>query len=85
MKLFCVYFGGKIFENDFVESHDIVFVVAEGKEDAKRLAKWKTKLKYDLHQDGIIEIKKVDGWKIGLAKDVDSGDEMVIENRYMSL
>jgi hypothetical protein len=62
-KLFAAYLGGR-FQDNFIEDHEIIFVVARNKDEAKILAKVKSKITIDIHCDGIIEIENVDGYSI---------------------
>jgi hypothetical protein len=64
-KLFAVYLGGK-FQDTFIEDHEIIFVVASDKDEAKKIAKSKSRITIDIHADGIIE--NVDGYHIVLEK-----------------
>ncbi len=85
MKLFAVYFGWKNEKEDFIESHDIVFVVAKSEQDAKEKAKEKTVLKYGLHIDGIINISIVDWYDIVLAKSLINNDKLKVNSNYQKL
>ena len=66
-KLFAVYLGGK-FQDTFIEDHEIIFVVASDRDEAKQIAKEKSRIKIDIHADGIIEIENVDGYVVKLEK-----------------
>ncbi|MCX6825146.1 MAG: DUF1543 domain-containing protein [candidate division SR1 bacterium] len=66
--LFAVYLGGK-HHNGLLEDHDLIFVVATSKEEAKKLALKKTKIKDGLHADGAIAIHSVDGYSIKLIEE----------------
>ena len=81
-KLFAVYLGGK-FQDTFIEDHEIIFVVASDKDEAKQRAKAKSRIKIDIHDDGIFEIENVDGYVVKLEK---SGEEKIIfDNSYSEL
>lgn len=62
-KLFAVYLWWKR-EKWFLEDHDLIFVVAKNKNEAKKIAKWKTNIEEDLHCDWIVQIENVDGYTI---------------------
>jgi len=40
-KLYAVYLGGRIKEENFIEDHEIVFVVAEDEKEARSLGREK--------------------------------------------
>ncbi len=65
--LFAVYLGGR-YSDTFIEDHEIIFVVASDRDEAKKLAKAKSKIKIDIHCDGIIEIRNVDGYRIDISE-----------------
>ncbi len=65
--LFAVYLGGRYGDN-FIEDHEIIFVVASDTDEAKKFAKAKSKIKIDIHCDGIIEILNVDGYRIDISE-----------------
>ncbi len=48
--LFAVYLGGR-YGDTFIEDHEIIFVVASDRDEAKKLAKAKSKIKIDIHCD----------------------------------
>lgn len=79
-KLFAVYLWWKI-NQGFIEDHDIIFAVAKDKEEAKEIAKQKTIIKNDIHCDWIIEIDKVDWYKVKLVKNWDLNN-IIYDNTY---
>lgn len=81
-KLYAAYLGWR-FENNFIEDHEIVFVVASDKDEAKQKAKEKSKIKNDIHCDGIIEIENVDGYALVLEKE--GNEKIVYDNTYSEL
>ena len=80
--LFAVYLGGR-YGDTFIEDHEIIFVIAWDKDEAKKLAKVKSKIKIDIHCDGIIEIKNVDGYTIDITQGWE--ESIVYDNSYNSL
>lgn len=81
-KLFAVYLGGR-FNDNFIEDHEIIFVVAADKDEAKRMAKEKSKIKHDIHCDGMIEIVNVDGYNIVL--EANGKEKINYDNTYSEL
>ena len=81
--LFAVYLWWK-HDNWFIEDHDLVFVIAQDKNEAKKLAKQKTRIKEDLHYDWIIEIKNVDWFSINIIKTKES-EEIIYDNHYQKI
>ena len=80
--LFAVYLGGRYGDN-FIEDHEIIFVVASDKDEAKKLAKAKSKIKIDIHCDGIIEIRNVDGYRIDITGEWE--ESIVYDNSYSEI
>ncbi len=78
--LFAVYLWGR-HDNGFMEDHDLIFIVAQDKDEAKRLAKQKTKIKEDLHCDWVIEIKNVDWFSIRIIK-TEEEENIIYDTRY---
>ena len=81
--LWAIYLGGR-YGDGFIEDHEIVFVIASDKDEAKRLAKVKTKITNDVHCDGVISIINVDGYDVNINQ---SGDIENVEydNTYSKL
>ena len=65
MKKIYIALLGKSSDNELVEQHKIVYVVAENKKEARILAKKKWKVS-GVHIDGIKALEEVDGHKISL-------------------
>ena len=67
MKLFISYLGGQLKDQRIGEDHEVVLVVAENIEDAKKksLLKWKGG-SVDVHVDYIQEVDQVDGYSLKL-------------------
>ncbi len=81
-ELYAVLLGGKIREENLMEDHQLVFVVASNENTARELAKLKWPNAESVHIDGTQLIKQVDGYKIILEKGVDSTDKSEIDNQY---
>lgn len=80
--LYAVLLGGKIREENLMEDHQLVFVVASNEKDARQLAKQKWPQADSIHVDGTQLIKQVDGFKIKLEKTGDSTDISLTDNLY---
>lgn len=65
-KLYIVFLGGNLPPNRFGEDHEIVTVVANSQEEAKKLAKSKWAGYGKAHIDGIMQVDVVDGYKVKL-------------------
>lgn len=63
--LYAVLLGGKIRENNLMEDHHLVFVVAENEAEARKLSKKKWDAE-SIHVDGTQKLDMVDGYKIDL-------------------
>ncbi|NTV41551.1 MAG: DUF1543 domain-containing protein [Candidatus Moranbacteria bacterium] len=63
MKKLYIALLGESLENELVENHRVVYVVAENIAQAKEIAKlkWET---FGVHIDGIKVLEEVDGYKI---------------------
>jgi len=81
--LFAVYLWWK-HDNWFIEDHDLVFVIAENKDEAKKIAKQKTRIKEDLHCDWIVEVKNVDWFSINVIK-TDEIENVIYDNQYQKI
>ena len=79
-KLYSVLLGGKIRQNNLMEDHHLVFVVAENEKEARVLAKQKWQAE-EIHVDGTEQINVVDGYKIILEK-TDEKDSTEVNNKY---
>jgi hypothetical protein len=71
-KLYIVFLGGNLPLNRFGEDHEIVAVVANSQEEAKKLAKSKWTGYGSAHIDGIMEVTTVDGYKVNLEQTTES-------------
>lgn len=81
--LWAIYLGGR-YSDGFIEDHEIVFVIAENKDEAKILAKAKTKITNDVHCDGVISITNVDGYDISIKQSNDI-EKVDYDNTYSKL
>lgn len=81
-KLYAVLLGGKIREENLMEDHQLVFVVAKDEKEARKLGKLKWPEADSIHVDGTQVINQVDGFRIILEKSVDKGDLSVTNNDY---
>ena len=79
--LYAVLLGGKLTSNQLMEDHQLVFVVAEDEEVARKLAKEKWKAE-SVHVDGTQLINTVDGYQIHLEKKNDLKDSFKINPDY---
>lgn len=66
-KLYLAYMWWSSVER-LMEDHEIIMVVSEDLQGAKKKAKEKTKLKDDIHIDMILEINNIDWYNISLEK-----------------
>lgn len=66
-KLYLAYMWWSSVER-LMEDHEIIMVVSEDLQGAKKKAKEKTKLKDDVHIDMILEINNIDWYNISLEK-----------------
>ena len=81
--LWAIYLGGR-YGDGFIEDHEIVFVVAQDKDEAKKLAKIKSKIVNDVHCDGVISISNVDGYDIEI-KPSNNSEKVEHDNSYSKL
>ena len=81
-KLYAVLLGGKIREENLMEDHQLVFVVASNEKEARRLGKLKWSEAESIHVDGTQHIKQVDGYQINLEKGNTSDDNSETDNQY---
>jgi len=81
-KLYAVLLGGKIREENLMEDHQLVFVVAANEKGARKLAKLKWPDAESIHVDGTQCIKQVDGYKISLEKGETLNDLLDTDNLY---
>lgn len=79
-KLYAVYLGGRIKEENFIEDHEIVFVVAEDEKEARSLGreKWNA---MDIHVDGTKLVENIDGFSISLSENNEQ-DKIIDNNEY---
>ncbi len=80
--LYAVLLGGKIREDNLMEDHQLVFVVASNEKEARQLAKQKWPQADSIHVDGTQLIKQVDGFEIKLEKTNNSVDISQTDNLY---
>jgi hypothetical protein len=83
-KLYIVFLGGNLPPNRFGEDHEIVTVVANSQEEAKKLAKSKWSGYGKAHIDGIMQVVVVDGYKVNLTK-VDGVSRQILETDWNKL
>ena len=81
-KLYAVLLGGKIREENLMEDHQLVFVIASDEKEARRLAKLKWPEAESIHVDGTQHIKQVDGYRINLEKSNNPDDHSEVDNQY---
>lgn len=79
-KLYAVLLGGKIREENLMEDHQLVFVIATDEKRARVLAKQKWPKAESIHVDGTQQITQVDGYHIRLEKGATSEDMSKIDN-----
>ncbi|TKG89827.1 DUF1543 domain-containing protein [Puteibacter caeruleilacunae] len=79
--LYAVLLGGKIRENNLMEDHHLVFVVAESEEEARKLSKSKWDAA-DIHVDGTQKLNMVDGYEIKLVKTDKQDDDHEVNPKY---
>lgn len=80
--LYAVLLGGKIREENLMEDHQLVFVVAPDEKNARALAKLKWPDAESIHVDGTQLIKQVDGYRIILEKGDIASDITDTDNQY---
>lgn len=81
-KLYAVLLGGKIREENLMEDHQLVFVIASDEKQARALAKLKWPEADSIHVDGTQHIQQVDGYRIRLEKSNTSNDQSDTDNQY---
>jgi len=81
-KLYAVLLGGKIREENLMEDHHLVFVVASDEKKARALAKLKWSEAESIHVDGTQHIKQVDGYQVKLEKSNNTDDKSETDNQY---
>ncbi|MRT93583.1 DUF1543 domain-containing protein [Ancylomarina sp. 16SWW S1-10-2] len=79
--LYAVLLGGKIRENNLMEDHHLVFVVAENEKEARKLSKTKWDA-VEIHVDGTQKISSVDGYQINLEKTNKEDDDSLVNPKY---
>jgi uncharacterized protein YifE (UPF0438 family) len=79
--LYAVLLGGKIRENNLMEDHHLVFVVAENEVEARKLSKKKWNA-YEMHVDGTQKINIIDGYRINLEKTDNQLDDVNVNPKY---
>ena len=80
--VYAVLLGGKIREDNLMEDHHLVFVVASNEKEARRLGKLKWPEAESIHVDGTQRIKQVDGYLINLEKGNSIEDLSNTDNNY---
>ena len=81
LSLYAVLLGGKIRENNLMEDHHLVFVVAENEQEARKLSKTKWDAE-DIHVDGSQKLNIVDGYQINLEKTNKEDDDFQVNPEY---
>ena len=76
--LYAVLLGGKIREENLMEDHQLVFVVAADEKKARALAKLKWTEAESIHVDGTQLIKQVDGYQINLEKSNNTSKSRIV-------
>lgn len=80
--LYAILLGGKVRENNLMEDHQLVFVVADNELDARKLAKLKWPEATSIHVDGTQKLTSIDGYQISLTKELDIQDRTIIDNQF---
>ena len=83
-KLYIVFLGGNLPPNRFGEDHEIVTVVANSQEEAKKLAKSKWSGYGKAHIDGIMQVDVVDGYKVKLEQTAEL-NKLKLETNWSNL
>jgi hypothetical protein len=68
MHLYAAYLGGPLDDGRMGEGHEVVFVVAAGRDEAKARAKAKWRGAPPGHLDALVCIDRVDGHQIALTE-----------------
>jgi Domain of Unknown Function (DUF1543) len=79
MHLYAAYLGGGLTPGRMGEDHEVVFVVAEDAQDAKRRAKEKWHGDGRGHVDAVQRIDVVDGYAVALGPG-DGGDRLTLDS-----
>ena len=66
MHLYAAYLGGELTTGRMGEDHEVVFVVAEDMEQARRAAKEKWGGKGRSHVDALTRLDMIDGYSVSL-------------------
>lgn len=83
-KLYIVFLGGNLPPKRFGEDHEIVTVVANSQEEAKKRAKSKWTGYGKAHIDGIMQVDIVDGYKVKLEQTAEL-DKLKLETNWGKL
>ena len=78
MHLYAAFLGGELANGRVGEDHEVVFVVAEDAESARRAAKAKWGGDGRSHIDALTRLDVIDGFSVGL-EPASSGDRMETE------
>ena len=81
MDLYAVYLGGHLTEGRMGEDHEVVFVVGENPEEARRRAKLKWRGIGRAHIDAIERLDVIDGFQISLSE-VGGSDRTGLDTTY---
>ena len=73
MHLFAAYLGGPLDAGRMGEGHEVVFVVAADRTEAKARARAKWKGAPPGHLDALVRLDRVDGYEVSLSE-VGGGD-----------
>ena len=80
--LYAALLGWKTDENNLMEDHQVVYVVAENEEQAREQAKEKWESVEDPHVDGLQKLNSIDWYKINLEKIENQGDNIKVNPGY---
>lgn len=83
-KLFVAYLGGKTNKSRIGEDHEVVLVVANDKEEAKKKARIKWGGEGAAHLDMLVEINIVDGYKVNVEK-ASTADSLIADDDWTAL
>jgi hypothetical protein len=78
MPLYCAYLGGPLDAGRIGEGHEVVFVVAADRAEAKSKAKAKWSGAPPGHLDALVRVDRVDGHQVALSE-VGGGDVLDAE------
>lgn len=81
MDLYVVYLGGRLAPGRIGEDHEVVLVVADDEQDARRKAKRKWRGGAKAHVDAVARVGVVDGHRVTLTPTTDA-DDVSIDDTY---